>query len=863
MENNHPGNSHGKIALHNICAAHLIFIACIALPAICANPAQAQTNGVTNNSFVEGRLVATINATTNGNLRTYELASNAELRDNRPAGNKVTFSESPSHAHVRTGNLMFDGLYALAVNDAIQNSVSQIRDHAYGNNEPIQIDAFQTGEFWTYVWTRDISYSTYLALASFDPQRAENSLAFKTSELKPSVTNGYAEQIIQDTGSGGSYPISSDRIVWILGASETLKYLPESERQAFLAKVYTLLSDTIEQDRRLIFDETDGLYRGEQSFLDWREQTYPGWTKDNVKAIGMSKALSVNAAYYFALNTASEYAGQLGHGDEQVRYAAWAKELKAAINKNFYDPDTGLYSTCLFTDEAQPVRIRRYDLLGESLAILLGVADDASAQSILSHYPTGPYGPPVVWPQEMTVPIYHNDAIWPFVTAYWTKAARKVSNTEAVNEGVHSLMRGAAFNLSNMENFDFEGGRAQVKTGPLQGPVINSRRQLWSVAGYLSMVQDVIFGLETSLEGIRFEPFITADMRNGMFASTDRLELLNFTYLGRAINVSVHLPPVGINGDGTCHIDRFELNGKQVGDEFLSPALLQNQNQLDVYLLAPGNGTAKSSVRLITDTSDERALFGPLQPEWLDVGQGGITVENGLLVLHYTNAPAPNLVFNIYRDGKPAAKNVTTLEWTDPQSADYTNTTHFYVVEALDAKTGNVSHLTTTRYYAGDNNHWMVPARDMTNRGGQLAEGRYFMNWGKPDDRITGTFTAKRSGHYMISAQFSNGAGPVNTGITCAIKKIEIRQKGSDAIVAEGYFIMPQSGNWQRYDISSSIPAELKAGQNYTFRISEDEYSHNMSYLAHNERYTSGDGGGDSPYNYVNIAGLELLHVSE
>ena len=56
-----------------------------------------------------------------------------------------------------------------------------------------------------------------------------------------------------------------------------------------------------------MFDADDGLYRGEQSFLDWREQTYPGWTKDNVSTIAMSKALSVNAANYFLLKTVAGY----------------------------------------------------------------------------------------------------------------------------------------------------------------------------------------------------------------------------------------------------------------------------------------------------------------------------------------------------------------------------------------------------------------------------------------------------------------------------------------------------------------------------------------------------------------------------
>ena len=113
------------------------------------------------------------------------------------------------------------------------------------------------------------------------------------------------------------------------------------------------------------------------------------------------------------------------------------------------------------------------------------------------------------------MPIYHNQSIWPFVTSYWIKAARKANNTAAVDHGIRSLEHLAAFNLSNMENYDFVTGRSEVKGKKSNGPVINSRRQLWSVAGYLSMVQDVVFGLETSWEGIRIRPFITAKLRNG------------------------------------------------------------------------------------------------------------------------------------------------------------------------------------------------------------------------------------------------------------------------------------------------------------------------------------------------------------
>ena len=104
----------------------------------------------------------------------------------------------------------------------------------------------------------------------------------------------------------------------------------------------------------MVFDPTDGLYRGEQSFLDWREQTYPGWTATNVLAIAMSKSLSVNALNYFLLKTAVEYAGKCGLAGDQKRYAQWAEDLKKSINSHFFDPASGATLTGAELSRATP-----------------------------------------------------------------------------------------------------------------------------------------------------------------------------------------------------------------------------------------------------------------------------------------------------------------------------------------------------------------------------------------------------------------------------------------------------------------------------------------------------------------------------
>ena len=64
------------------------------------------------------------------------------------------------------------------------------------------------------MWTRDVSYSIILSMAILQPEASRISLEHKIS---PEGT------IIQDTGSGGAWPVSSDREIWAVAAYELYK----------------------------------------------------------------------------------------------------------------------------------------------------------------------------------------------------------------------------------------------------------------------------------------------------------------------------------------------------------------------------------------------------------------------------------------------------------------------------------------------------------------------------------------------------------------------------------------------------------------------------------------------------------------
>jgi Bacterial alpha-L-rhamnosidase 6 hairpin glycosidase domain len=427
-----------------------------------------------------------------------------------PAGKRVIAAQ---RWRVRTASPLFDALFAMAQQDLSEDSVSTISDAAFDHGHPIPCRCFIAGEDWPFVWTRDVSYSIDLGLWRLDPARARASLLFKISPPRDGAAPP-GLYVMQDTGSGGSWPVSTDRVVWFLGARHLLG------DRAFAATVYRTLTDTLAQDRRYVFDRRTGLYRGETSFLDWRQQSYPVSTAHDVVFIAQSYALSTNVLHFEALRLAASMARQRGMHAVAARYARQTAALARAINARFWRPDRGLYMSYI-GGPVRPAPFDAYDLLGLDLAIASGVADPARARASLEHYPAWPAGSPVIWPERRGQPIYHNRAIWPFVSEYTLRAARQVGDPALIALEVRSLMRGAALHASNMENYSLRTQSTHV-AGKLGGPVVDSRRQLWSVAGYLDMVLRGVFGIE---DGGRIAPELPASLLPMLFGRMRRITL--------------------------------------------------------------------------------------------------------------------------------------------------------------------------------------------------------------------------------------------------------------------------------------------------------------------------------------------------
>jgi hypothetical protein len=515
-----------------------------------------------------------------------------------------------------------------------------------------------------------------------------------------------------------------------------------------------------------------GLYRGETSFLDWREQNYPAWTAKETAFIAQSFALSTNVLHYEALRLAASMASERGVADDAVRYTREADALKSAIDRHFWREDRGLYMSYIGTAQ-HPVAFESYDLLGLSLAIDSGVAPAERARRALANYPVTEAGSPVIWPQQPGTAIYHNRAIWPFVSAYALRAARKVGDPARVAHELRSLMRGAALSGSHMENYELTTQAVHFEDGKLSGPVVNSPRQLWSVAAYLDMVMRGVFGLE---EDGRVAPQLPAELVPMLFGDRDA--------------ISLRLPTREIVLRRPRH-----LKGN-----LLVAGATRTQGRVTTVDLVATQARA-STLRM------EGARFAPPQPP----------------------APVARTEDNMLRISMPEG---TRLYLDGARHADASKDT---TVSVARRKWQQCFSLTRVDADGIESLHSPTTCTASTT---SLA-GAWPRSWSAP-----------RDGRWRAVLRYANANGPINTGITAAVKTLVLHCDGQPRQSAT--VVMPH-----REGEGDSTVATFTAHAGVPCRFMlEDGF--NMSYLAHFANYTGGKGGESGPLNEAEYGPLLL-----
>jgi len=622
---------------------------------------------------------------------------------------------------------------------------------------------FRTGKEWSGVWTRDISYSIILSMAYLQPRVAMNSLLRKVNAKK---------RIIQDTGTGGAWPVSSDRTIWSVAAWEIYKATGDKD---WLKLAYEIIRNTMEDDLLSSYDKSTGMFRGESSFLDWREQTYPKWMQP--ADIFESINLGTNAAFFQANTVLAEMATLLKDNAAAAKFKAVAEGVKKGINQYLWMPEKGYYAQYLYGREYKIVSPRS-EALGEALCIVFGIADEARAKKMVASVPLTDYGITCIYPQIPNIPPYHNNAIWPFVQSYWLWACAKAGNEKAVLESISDIYRPAALFLTNKENM-------VADNGDFNGTQINSSVMLWSLSGNLSIVHKVLFGIHFNANNISFAPFVPKSMGG-------KRSLKNFKYRNAILNIEME-------GFGN-KIRSFTIDGKP-GSKYSVPENITGTHEIRIVL---ANNVSQEKINKVKNYTTLPA------PE--------VVYADNKLSWSLTSGTAK---YKIVKNGKVSA--IVIGNSTPVIKDSYAE----YSIIALD-KNNVESFASEPLGISGDANTQQIEIETIAGKADYNYKG--FSGTGFSEINTTWNkyinipVTATADGYYSISFRYANGNGPTNTENKCAIRTVKTNGK------VEGIAVFPQRGKneWSNWGMSSGVKVYLKKGSNI-ITLSYENYNENMN----------------------------------
>ena len=609
----------------------------------------------------------------------------------------------------------------------------------------VRVDgALSAGAKWEGVWTRDVSLSTILSLAIVAPDAARRSLLAKVDSLG---------RIIQDTGTGGSWPISSDRMVWALAAWEI--YAATGDR-AWLRQSYDITRRSAEADLHAVRDTATGLFNGESSFLDWREQSYPRWMQP--ADIYRSQNLGTNAVHYAAYRVLANMARALG--EPAARWDSVAAGIQAGMTSYLWQPERGWYGQYRY-GRTYLARSPRAEGLGEALASIFGAASREQREALIRSAPVVAFGTPTFWPYIQGERFYHNATIWPFVTAYWTWAAAEGGNTAAVQRGLDDATRTAALFLTNKEN-------TVASTGHYEGTALNSDRQLWSVAGTLAGTFRLLFGMRLEPDRLVFRPMVPPSYGG-------ERTLRDLRYRGATLAVTVR-------GYGDA-VRSARLDGRVV-ERAEIPAPLTGVHTLDIVMNGQWPVTAVHLVENRFAPATPRAALSDVGLKW---------------------APVPGAIrYVVYRNGVPVTRTIATIASVRPADG-----LQEYQVLAVNAS-GDESFLSeAVRVVPGDDEQTFKPIMDGTEREHTGYTGTGYLRLTREQNvTVRVPVHVARAGTYAVDARYANGSGPVNTEDKVAVRTLLV---DGDTV---GVIVMPQRGanQWSDWGWSNVLRVRLGAG---------------------------------------------------
>lgn len=615
---------------------------------------------------------------------------------------------------------------------------------AYELLDSIQPDgSLHAGANWSTVWTRDIAYAATLGASLIAPEAVRASLE---SRVKDGV-------ILQDTGTGGGWPISTDRVVWAVGA--WCLYRSEGDID-WLQYCISVLKATLAQDDRVLRTNTP-LRTGETSFLDWREQSYPDWMTP--ADIGASYAFGTNVLHYTANLILARMLEELDKDEEAATYYGRAEALGEAIEQCFWNKANGQYCM-LRTPDGYPDE--RTDALANALAVISGVAGEHASHAMSSLH-RSPWGTPAFAPyKSSTQSAYHNRSIWPFEEAFVLMAHAELRDTAGAAFSMASLLRAAMAFGTNKENF-------HAQTGCAEQTMLNSDRQLWSVAGMLGMFYYGLFGIQYEHDSLVFAPCVPKGFAGSHWLTNLHIRDMVLT--------------VRINGYGT-DICSVRINGK-AGSPII-PLDSKGNMQIEIELLP-------------ADDEEPTPEFPPAQEDLPEPQWDAPTPTR--LSWH----PVPGATgYYVFANGKALG---ATPECCFPISRTGGFCTEYRVQAVCE---GNASGLSCPwTVYAEGARLLLQPVSIGAEAEYEVEKGQAWLDT-KPCTALLQYESATlEAGHYQLRVQYSNATANRSDGNTCALRELLV---DGEPVATIPLPHNTTADNWECYTLSAAVALELASG---------------------------------------------------
>ena len=618
--------------------------------------------------------------------------------------------------------------------------------------------------------THNLGYSSLLSLALIDPQAAQNSLMKRVSQGR----------IIQDDGTGGSWPVTTDRAVWVLGAWEV--YLTTGDKD-WLKQSYEVVRHSLSQDEAMIYDHTTGLVYGEASLPYCRKEVYPAWMQP--ADIAQSECLSNNALFFRANEIASRMAQLCGDGGVAAHFKQVADAIKEGINNYLWIESAGYYGQYLYGRVNKTVSTRS-ETLGEALCIIFGIADAQRAQRIVNSIPSSPYGMTCFNPQIPDIYTLHNNAIWPHTQAYWLWASALTRCPQAVTHGLASVYRTTALMATNMENTDATTGTCNT--------AYNSGSALLSVAANLSIPLRVFAGINMNEEGITLQPLVPKGWMS-------KKQLTNLKYRKAILDIT-------IQGYGD-RVSAFYIDGKKLKEPFVSSSM---------------NG--RHSVRIVMNDQfsryDEHAVepvnYSPHTPiAWLD----------GATRMSWQQVQGAK-EYKILRNGRSIAiQPESNIEGNYYDIPDEEGFAEYQVVAVDSLGVESFASEPLVRFGISNVRHYDMTAfaepTTLKSCQGYSGNGAIEIT-STSNTRIDLRINVPADGTYLIDFRYANGTGSPTSGNSCASRMLWYNGR------RVGNVVFPQRGKdlWSNWGYSTPVVLKLKQGEQSLVLIYELD-NQNMS----------------------------------